>query len=184
MHWKILLMKNILTFIIDFKNMLRSFQLKAARSVTRIEVREIALYLGVSRTIISRWEKQPALNFIKTKKASPQSLLFFFKQHKISFPDNSTIHFDSKLTNKNSIHLTRFQLRASRSILDLTQQELALQTNTSRSVVNYLETQNNEILLDTTNKHVDDLTFKKFFEDKGIVFPDNFTISIEKKKFY
>jgi len=163
--------------------MLRSFQLKAARSVTGIEVREIALYLGVSRTIISRWENQPALNFIKTRKASPQSLLFFFKQHKISFPDNFTIHFDSKSTSKPSIHLTRFQLRAGRSILDLTQEELASQTNTSRSVVNYLETHNNEILLDSTNKRVDDLSFKKFFENKGINFPDNFTICIEKERF-
>ena len=66
--------------------MLRSFQLKAARSVTGIEVREIALYLGVSRTIISRWEKQPALNFIKTKKASPQSLFSFLNNIKLVFP--------------------------------------------------------------------------------------------------
>lgn len=57
--------------------MLKTFQLRAARSVTGIEVREVALYLGISRTIISRWEKSPPLDYIKTKKVSPESLLFF-----------------------------------------------------------------------------------------------------------
>ena len=64
-------------FIINFKIMLRTFQLKAARSVTGIEVREITLYLGISRTMISKWEKQTILSLIKTKKASPESLVFF-----------------------------------------------------------------------------------------------------------
>jgi len=163
--------------------MLRPFQLKAARSVTGIEVREVALYLGVSRTIISRWESQMPLSLIKTKKASPQSLLFFFKQHSVSFPDDFTIRLDSESICETTAHLTRFQLRAGRSILDLTQQELATQTNTSRSVINYLETHNNIILLNDTNKNVDDLPFKKLFEHKGIMFPDRYTIKIEEERF-
>ena len=59
--------------------MLKSFQLRVARSVTGIEVREVALYLGISRTIISRWENKPILDYIKTKKVSLESLFFFFK---------------------------------------------------------------------------------------------------------
>lgn len=163
--------------------MLRSFQLKSARSVTGIQVREIALYLGVSRTIITRWEKQPPLNLIKTKKATPQALIFFFKQHGITFPNDYTVHFDSNLPQNRSNHLTRFQLRGSRVILNLTQQELAIHTNTSRAIINYLETQDNETLLDSTNKDIDDLSFKRFFEEKGIMFPNNFTISLDQLKF-
>lgn len=160
--------------------MLRTFQLKAARSVTGIEVREIALYLGISRTMISRWEKQPILSLIKTKKASPESLVFFFKQHKVLFPDQNTISFDTELTHESSNHLTRFQLRASRSILDLTQYNLAKLTGTSRSDINYLETQNNTDLLSDTKKRVDDIILKNFFENNGIMFPNIFTIQLTK----
>ncbi len=157
-------------------NMLKTFQLRVARSVTGIEVREVALYLGISRTIISRWEKQPLLDFIKTKKVSPESLLFFFKQHGVLFPDEYSVKFNSQLKSFDSIHLTRFQLRAARAALSLTQDELAKLTNTSKSIINYLEIQNNETLLNTTNKDIDDLIFKKFFLTKGLLFPDNFTI--------
>ncbi|NDA91178.1 MAG: XRE family transcriptional regulator [Alphaproteobacteria bacterium] len=157
-------------------SMLKSFQLRVARSVTGIEVREVALYLGISRTIISRWENKPILDYIKTKKVSLESLFFFFKQHGIMFPDEHSVRFVSQLKPYNSIHLTRFQLRASRAALGLTQDELADLTNTSRSIINYLEIQNNETLLNTINKDIDDLVFKKFFQIKGLLFPDSFTI--------
>lgn len=174
-------MKNILFCMINFNtNMLKTFQLRVARSVTGLEVREVALYLGISRTIISRWEKQPFLDNIRTKKASPESLLFFFKQHGIVFPDEYSVKFNSLLNSFNSIHLTRFQLRASRAALGLTQEELAKLTNIPKSVINYLEIQNNETLLNTTKKDIDDLIFKKFFQTKGLLFPDSFTISFTK----
>ena len=156
--------------------MIRTFQLKAARSVTGIEAREVALYLGISRTIISRWEKQPILDYIKTKKVSSESLLFFFKQHNVLFPNEYSIKFNTQIVPFNSIHLTRFQLRAARATLSLTQEELAKLTNTSKSIINYLEIQNNETLLNTTKRYIDDLIFKKFFQTKGLLFPDNFTI--------
>ena len=156
--------------------MIRTFQLKAARSVTGIEAREVALYLGISRTIISRWEKQPILDYIKTKKVSSESLLFFFKQHNVLFPNEYSVKFNTQIVPFNSIHLTRFQLRAARATLSLTQEELAKLTNTSKSIINYLEIQNNETLLNTTKRDIDDLIFKKFFQTKGLLFPDNFTI--------
>ena len=139
--------------------MLRTFQLRVARSVTGIEIREVALYLGISRTIISRWENQPIFDSIKTKKVSPESLVFFFKQHGILFPSEDSVKFTSQLKSVNSIHLTRFQLRAARAALGLTQDELATLTNSSRAINNYLEIQNNETLLNSTNKIIDDLIF-------------------------
>jgi transcriptional regulator with XRE-family HTH domain len=160
--------------------MLKTFQLRVARSVTGIEVREVALYLGISRTIISRWEQGSPFNDIKTKKISLQSLAFFFKQHHVLFPDEYTVRLNSPLISLNSNHLTRFQLRASRAALKLTQEELAKLTNMPKSVINYLETQKNETLLHTTNKEVNDLILKQFFQDNGLLFPDNFTISMIK----
>lgn len=157
--------------------MLKIFQLRVARSVTGIEVRELALYLGVSRTIISRWEKGSPLECIKTNKVSPKSLAFFFKQHNILFPDEYTVKLKSIINNLESNHLTRFQLRAARASLKLTQEELAKLTDIPKSIINYLETQSNETLLHTTNKEIDDLILKNFFQNKGLIFPDNYTIS-------
>jgi DNA-binding XRE family transcriptional regulator len=158
--------------------MLKSFQLRVARSVTGIEVREVALYLGISRTIISRWEKQNPLDNIKTKKVSPQALVFFFKQHHVLFPDEYTVQFNPQLELEKSTHLSRFQLRASRAALGLTQEELAKLTDIPKSVINYLETQSNETLLNSTKKEIDDFIFKNFFQTKGLLFPDNFTICL------
>ncbi|MDC0865221.1 hypothetical protein OAP56_04675 [Rickettsiaceae bacterium] len=164
--------------------MIKIFQLKSARSVTGVEVRELALYLGVSRTIVSRWEKQRPLDSIKTKKASPESLVFFFSQHHILFPDENSICFDSKEDSEmHSSHLTRFQFRAARSILDLTQTDLASATNSSRKIVNYLETFDNKALLAPRNKDIDDSVFRQFFESKGITFPYNLSVRIDRSIF-
>lgn len=169
---------NIQSYTKNFNNiMLNSFQLRVARSVTGIEVREIALYLGISRTIISRWEKKTSLEEIKTKKVSPSSLVFFFKQHSIIFPDHNTVIFRSEKKPITSSHLSRFQLRAARAALRLTQEELAQETCISKSVINYLETHSNETMINSTNKVFDDLLFTDFFKSKGLLFPNCFSIS-------
>lgn len=152
--------------------MLKTFQLKAARSVTGIEVREIGLYLGISRTIVSRWERQEPHEKIRSNKVQPERLIFFFQQHKISFPDERSLSLmlDKPVKTK---HMNRFQLRAARSCLGLTQDELAKEIGVSRSLINYLETQKNEVFLNQTKKAVSDLEIKGFFESKNILFPNS-----------
>ena len=159
--------------------MLKTFQLRVARSVTGIEVRELGLYLGISRTIISRWENQPLFDTIRTKKVSPQTLLFFFKQHNILFPDENTVQLNSQFDSSESNHLTRFQLRASRAALGLTQEALSEMVGIPKATINYLETQSNKTLLNATNKDIDDKIFQDFFKMKGLSFPDNFTIRLD-----
>lgn len=156
--------------------MFKSFQLRVARSVTGVEVREIALYLGISHTIISRWEKQDSLSYIRTKKVSPEALVFFFKQHNILFPDENSVRFNSQSQFEKSDHLSRFQLRASRAALKITQEELSRLLNIPKATINYLEIQSNEVLINSTKKEIEDLIFKDFFQNKGISFPDKFTI--------
>jgi transcriptional regulator with XRE-family HTH domain len=158
--------------------MLKVFQLRVARSVTGIEVRELALYLGVSRTIISRWEKQPPLSVIKTKRVSGKTIIFFFKQHSIGFPNDNTVTYNSDQFIRQSDHLTRFQLRGSRAALGLTQSKLADLTNNSVATINYLETQSNTSFLNETNKDIDDLKLKSFFHESGISFPNSLTMVI------
>ena len=48
--------------------MLTSFQLRASRSVLGLGVREVGDAIDVSRTTISVWERQPALQRITSKK--------------------------------------------------------------------------------------------------------------------
>lgn len=163
--------------------MIKIFQLKAARSVTGIGVRELALYLGVSRTIVSRWEKQNPLDYIKTKKTNPETLVFFFKQHNIIFPNKNTIALNNKPIKEDSSHdiLTRFQLRAARSIISLTQEELAKETKTSRKVINYLETYKNTDLLNAKNKEINCTVFKTFFKKNGISFSNLYSVEVNSK---
>jgi len=157
---------------------MKTFQLRVARYVTGVEMRELGLYLNISRTIISRWENQKPLDEIKSKKISASSLVFFFKQHGVLFPNDNTVTLDTKQASLQSEHLTRFQLRAARVALSLSQEELANLTNTPKTLINYLEIQKNEIFLNTTNKNVDDLIFKNFFSKNGILFPDSYSICL------
>ena len=76
------------------------------------------------------------------------------------------------------MHLTRFHLRAARAALSLTQSKLAALTNIPRSSINYLETQDNFTFLNTTNKNIDDIALKEFFQKLGLSFPDNLSICI------
>lgn len=159
---------------------MKAFQLRAARSVTGIGVREIALYLGVSGTIVSRWDNMFAFKVIKSKITNPNALIFFFKQHNISFPSDYSISYTPNNIEieeiKNASYLTRFQLRASRSILKLSQRELAELTNTNSNIINYLETLDNKEFINNTAKDIDTTIYKSYFEEKGFLFPDHFTV--------
>ena len=161
--------------------MLKAFQIRAARSATGIGVRDIGLYLKVSRTIISRWEQQMPLSEIKSNATDPNSLKFFFKQHGISFPDTSSIVLDvSDASEFQTKSLTRFQLRAARAALCLSQKDLATLTSIPQKIINYLENQDNTTILNSPPKNVDDSVLRSFFEENGIVFKGNFCISLTK----
>lgn len=159
---------------------MKAFQLRAARSVSGIGVREIALYLGVSRTIVSRWDNMPSLTTIKSKVTNPEALIFFFKQYRILFPTENSIslNVDNPSEDLNNIYLSRFQLRAARSILCLSQRELAEATKISQSIINYLESLSNEKLINSTSKEVDTTLFNSFFEKNGIMFPNTYSVSL------
>jgi DNA-binding transcriptional regulator YiaG len=156
---------------------MKAFQIRAARSVTGIGVKEIALYLGVSGTIVSRWDNMSPLKTIKSKATNPDALIFFFKQHKILFPTENSISLDIDSINT-TVYLSRFQLRSSRSILGLSQRELAEATQTSKEVINYLEGLDNIKFINNTPKDVDTTLYKVFFEKNGITFPDSYSVNL------
>ncbi len=167
---------------------MKAFQLRAARSVTGIGVKEIALYLGVSGTIVSRWDNMSPLKTIKSKVTNPKALIFFFTQHKILFLTENSISLDIDNLNTTDLdidnlntteYLSRFQLRASRAILGLSQRELAEATKTSQGIINYLESLDNTYFINNTSKDIDTTIYKLYFEENGIIFPDNYSVTLK-----
>ncbi len=158
---------------------MKSFQLRAARSVIGIGVREVALYLNISRTIVSRWENLPALTTLKSTATNPEALIFYFNQYKIQFPSSLGISLDTNNFKNNSIKvMSRFQLRASRAILGISQKKLAELTNTNQSTINYLEVLKNTDCISNITKNINTRIYKDFFETKHIRFPNDYSIEL------
>lgn len=164
--------------------MLTAFQLRVARDILGLGLREFGQYLNVSRTTVFKWEHQPNLNLIHTVTKVKNVILIkpFFEEHGIVFPNENTISLKSDIVPiPNTGALTRFQLRAARTAAHLTQEKLSEDLMIPRIVLNYLERQKNLTYLNTTPKKVDELLIKNIFEKHGIVFPNDFSISLKPK---
>ena len=159
--------------------MITSFQLRAGRSVLGLGVREVGEAIGVSRTSISTWERQPALHILSAKKKDISPLSVFFQKRGILFPDKNTILLDTNLP-KNLNHLTRFQIRASRATLGLTLNELADLLHLPMQTIAYLESKANESYIHCTPKEFNEKKIKKFFEEHFIIYPNDFCLSLLK----
>lgn len=159
--------------------MLTSFQLRAARSVLGLGVREVGDAIDVSRTTISVWERQSPLQRISSKKKDITPLELFFKNYAIIFPDEFTISLVTDLP-KNLNHLTRFQLRAARSTLGLTLKDLSSLSSVPMQIISYLESKTNHTYINSTPKEFDESLIRNFFEQHYIRFLDDFTISLTK----
>lgn len=158
---------------------LKSFQIRAARSVLGLGVREVGNYINVSRTTISIWERQEALQTIQSKKSDVSLLITLFKEYGIIFPDTATVTLVTNNLN-NSKHLTRFQLRASRAALSLTQEELSGFTKIPIQIITYLESKKNDVYINTTPKEFNESLLKSFFEKQNIKFLNDFSITLTK----
>jgi transcriptional regulator with XRE-family HTH domain len=165
--------------------MLYSFQLRSARSVIGIGVRDLGAYLGISRTTISKWENQDAFHLIRSKNANLETLNFFFGQYNIIFPDSNSVAFKKhdKIDTASLETLTRFQFRASRAALNLTQEQLGEYTNIQYSDISYLERLPNEYDLSQNKKGINYSPIKKFFKERGIIFKDFFSITLDQNNF-
>lgn len=162
--------------------MLTAFQLRVARDILGLGLREFGQYLNVSRTTIFKWEHLSNLNLIDSTTKIKNAILIkpFFENHGIIFPNENTVSLKSNIFPiPNTGSLTRFQLRAARTAARLTQEKLSEYLMIHRIVLNYLERQNNLTYLNTIPKKVDELLIKNTFEQHGIVFPNDLSISIK-----
>ncbi|OZG31339.1 hypothetical protein [Rickettsia endosymbiont of Culicoides newsteadi] len=157
---------------------LNTFQLRTARSVLNIGVREIGSIINVNRTTISVWENQR--NFVSIKNSQDNNTLIkFFKENGIIFPGEKSIALDINTSNKLNL-LSRFQIRVARVAMHLTQQELATLLEIPLLLLNYLEKQHNNVYISSTPKTINEFVLRSFFEKNGICFPKDFCVHLEK----
>ena len=158
--------------------MLKVFQLRAARSTLGLGVRDIGAYIDLSRSTVSKIERMNIRSELNISHNQNYILLKIFNDKGVFFYDDISISY------KNINHLytgllTRFQLRGSRAILGLPQTELSKLLSIERNDLNYLEYQDNLSYLDINKIELNQYTIKDFFIRKGIIFPNDGTISIK-----
>lgn len=161
---------------------IKSFQLRAGRSVLGIGVRELGNCLGLSGAAISLWENKELDYNLKTSDVNITLLLKYFEQREVFFPDENTISLNPALIrNSTSNALTRFQLRAARAILNLSQLELANYLNVSPQLITRAEKLNNRDFIRPKELNVV-AKIRSWFENRGIYFSNDLSLSFKKSK--
>ena len=169
------------------EKIITTFQLRAGRAVLGIGVREIGSCIGVSGAAISIWEHKDNTDNLKTSDENIILLQKFFEERKIFFPNESSISLtlntgitDENYTNDTS-SLTRFQLRAARVALNLTQSELARRIGVSRELITRAERLNNTDYI--RPKEVGVATqIRSWFEKHNICFNNKLSLSLLKSQ--
>ena len=161
---------------------LRIFQLRAARVTAGIELKTIGNLLGLTKAAISLWEHRDDLSKLTTSKENIRIMQELFTKHNIFFPDENSITLIDKAENKKSGSLTRFQLKAARTILNISQAELANIIDIPKQIITRAELLRSNQYIRPLNKRTT-MILKSFFESKNIIFKEDLTVSfIENKK--
>ena len=159
--------------------MLKVFQLRVARSVLGLGVRDIGAYINLSRSTISKIERKEITTNLDIKEEQNTILVKIFNDKGVFFSDENTIAYKKESKSCND-YLTRFQLRGGRVILGLSQRELSENTGIEKNVLNYLENLPNTSHIYKTDKIQSDVNskLKDFFYKNNISFPTENTIKI------
>lgn len=166
------------------EHVLRTFQLRAARYVVGIELKEIGSHLGLTKAAISLWEQKNNFALIKTSNENILSLKKLFAERNLFFPDENSISLNDNIRNDNPREkiLTRFQLRVSRTALYLTQEELANMIGVSHGVIIRSESLENNQYIRPENKETS-TKIKNWLEKQNIIFEEALTFCfLENKK--
>ncbi|MGI4775431.1 MAG: hypothetical protein ACRYE9_00620 [Janthinobacterium lividum] len=162
---------------------LNAFQLRAARVTAGVSLSAIGNLLGFTKAAVSLWEHQNNLTQIRTSNDNVTVIKEFFAQHSIFFPDANSIGLKAGLIGKKRAGLTRFQLRAARAILHMSQEELAALINIPRYIIQKAE-------LAMLNRYVHTLPpieslplqLRNFFEERNFIFCNDFIVSFYDNK--
>lgn len=157
--------------------MLKVFQLRIARSSLGLGVRDIGAYINLSRSTISKLEHMDVYSELNITHEQNVVLLKIFNDKGVLFDKNSVSYTNINCSSRGSI--TRFQLRGGRSVLGLSQRELAEIIGIKKSDLNYLENLDNASYILTKKPGISQIKLNILFERKGIVFPNDGTILIK-----
>ena len=161
--------------------MLTTLQLRVSRSILDLGIRDIGSLLNTSRTTVYIWENKPNLSYINIKPDDLNCLKYFFEQKNIFFPDERTINlYQNTLIPINKNTLTRFQLKAARIALRLSQSELANYIGVLQQVIARAEILDNKEFVRIKNKEAI-AKLLKFFQSNGVYFPNNLSIQFDDK---
>ena len=163
-------------------------QLRAARYALNMSTKDIAKLLGVSNATISSHEilRYGVVGTEIFLAKHSDKLISFFTEHNIIFPDNYSIELkvsDDVLNRmpKTGGSMTRFQLRAARYILKLSQAELSKLTGINEGLIGFHECKNNtELLYSYRKEELAEEKYKQWFLSHGIEFIGNFKVVFKK----
>ena len=155
-------------------------QLRSARQILNLGVRDIARLLKVSKATISKAELGKTRDFFFKNSAA---LRDYFEAHKIIFPNEYTIRIipaDTQEALSNDIdYLNRFQLKGSRCLLQLSQQMLACKAGIDRNIISRAELLNNSKKITSSNKEAIS-QIKLVFNNHNIELPEPYLIFFKK----
>lgn len=160
---------------------LKTFQLRAARMVAGIKLETIGKHLGCTAAAISLWECKDNLAPLKTSQENILIIKKIFAEHNIFFPDENSIALTDSMNEYKPESLTRFQLRAARTTLDISQRQLAEFLNISQCIITQAELLKNNEYIRLKKKTLSSV-LRTWFENKNIIFDNDLIISFGKDK--
>ena len=159
--------------------MLKVFQLRVARSVLGLGVRDIGAYINLSRSTISKIERRGIASEPNIDQEQNTILIKIFNDKGVFFPDKNTISYGKESMPRKD-YLTRFQLRGGRAILALSQKQLSENACIEKNILNYLENLPNDSCLFVAEgiRGTAHLKLKNYFHQNNIFFPAENTVAI------
>ena len=155
-------------------------QLKIARGILNLGVRDIALLLKVNKSTVSNAEQGKSRDFFFKNSAC---LLEFFKKNNIIFPTDYSIRYNQTIVSQPIVSdlkiLTRFQLKSARILLSLSQSSLAKQIGVTEGVIIRLELFPNNMYI-TTKKPLITKKIYELFNFYGIEFHEGLYVFFKK----
>lgn len=159
---------------------LTGFQLRSARKALNLTFAKLSTFCDVSILTLMRLEKNVEnLSYLKCYPMDMEKLYNFFLAQNLVFDQNTialNLSINPRPTNKN---LTRFQLIASRTAINLSHRELAKFTNLSYGSLCKFETSINTQYLQSYKIDISELI--DIFSNFGITYPNNLSVKINAK---
>lgn len=161
--------------------LLTNLQLRAARQVLNIGVRDLAKLLKTSKSTVSKAEQGKTRDFFFKNSAA---LIDFFKKTNILFPNDHSIRLSYPIEYTNSladksIKLTRFQLKSARCIMNLSQMNFSKLVGIDKGVLSRAELLDNIQFINPSDKTVIN-KIKDVFTEQNVEFPDPYSIFFKK----